>query len=343
MSFCEICQECLNRPDVRIPSEAPAFYDVADARISASGGCQLCQLFLAHLKVDPSIGDDDPRLKDLVMTLATGGHPAFPTISDATNSPSGPHGWTISVFGSNGLGPEIMVLRLQPRTDIGQQPAVQGQRDSRPVPIRMRPLPPSSTGDNERLALAIEWIETCQKNHVSCQRLVSSRSDTRAFPTRLIDISEPSRPRIVYKNDLTRRGIQYVTVSHRWRSSGMPELLRKNVGQYEKHIDVSYLPLVFRDAIEMCRRIGHSYLWVEALCLVQDDETERTREIEVMGDIYSSAFCSFSALAATDNDVGLFVELVTDYKYALPLTVERCGPRFALYAHSASVRSQLNN
>lgn len=59
----------------------------------------------------------------------------------------------------------------------------------------------------------------------------------------------------------------------------MPKLLRKNIDDFEKVIDVGQLPLMFRDAIEMCRRIGLSYLWIDSLCLVQDNDLERDLEM----------------------------------------------------------------
>ena len=94
----------------------------------------------------------------------------------------------------------------------------------------------------------------------------------------------------------------------------MPKLSKDNIDKYRRGIDVNDLPLVFRDSIDMCRRIGFSYLWIDALCLVQDDPVERKREIEVMGDIYSSAACNFSALASADADVGLYIQLTVDKK-----------------------------
>lgn len=90
------------------------------------------------------------------MPLQAGGHPAFLPDPSAISTPSRPYGWAISIRDSNNRGPELMTLRLQPRTDIVQQPAVQGQRDSRPVPILTGPLPLSLIADNKRLALAID-------------------------------------------------------------------------------------------------------------------------------------------------------------------------------------------
>jgi hypothetical protein len=56
------------------------------------------------------------------------------------------------------------------------------------------------------------------------------------------------------------------------------------------------LPTSAKDAISLARRLGENYLWVDCLCVVQDDETTR-EQVDHMGDIYSGAH--FTIIAAT--------------------------------------------
>jgi len=59
------------------------------------------------------------------------------------------------------------------------------------------------------------------------------------------------------------------------------------------------MPPVMRDAIEACRALSIPYLWIDALCIIQDDSDDWNRESEVMGLIFQGAFITFCAIAST--------------------------------------------
>lgn len=218
---------------------------------------------------------------------------------------------------------------------------MQGQRDAHPVPIRTEFLTIGSS-TKARLGLVDDWIRLCQERHVSCQRTASDASKTRVQPTRLIDVSLQGKPRLITFDKCDGRNVRYATISHRWRAEGMPKLVQENIEEFKKHIDMAKLPRVFQDAITMCQKIDVRYLWIDALCLLQDDPVDCKREIAMMGDIYLSAFCNFSALAASDCEVGLFVNLDADTKVGLPPVVERQRRPYRVYAYSEDAVTQLN-
>src|ERR1700712_5329626 len=49
------------------------------------------------------------------------------------------------------------------------------------------------------------------------------------------------------------------------------------------------IPRVVRDAIDFTDRIGERFLWVDALCIVQDDARSKHRQLQLMLDIYNCA------------------------------------------------------
>ncbi|MCJ1251170.1 hypothetical protein MMC30_008401 [Trapelia coarctata] len=68
------------------------------------------------------------------------------------------------------------------------------------------------------------------------------------------------------------------------------------------------LPKSFRDAVLITRKLGYRYLWVDSLCIVQDDQSDWAREAANMGDIYRGATCTIAALAARNSQAGCFVK-----------------------------------
>jgi hypothetical protein len=73
--------------------------------------------------------------------------------------------------------------------------------------------------------------------------------------------------------------------------------------QHKQEIPLAGLYAPIRDAIFLTRRLGICYLWVDALCICQDDEEEKQTEIAKMNLIYRNSF-----LTITANDSALFVE-----------------------------------
>ncbi|KAH7091328.1 hypothetical protein FB567DRAFT_589221 [Paraphoma chrysanthemicola] len=89
--------------------------------------------------------------------------------------------------------------------------------------------------------------------------------------------------------------------------------------ELEDKIDVSTLNTVFRDAIELCQHLGIDFLWIDRLCIVQDDPADLAREIANMGYIYEDALLNIGGVAAASQsaraDEGLFTDR-SDYARA---------------------------
>lgn len=89
------------------------------------------------------------------------------------------------------------------------------------------------------------------------------------------------------------------------------------------------LSRLFRDAIEFTRTIGIKYIWIDSMCIVQDDIQEKAREIAGMSAIYEGAVLTLSATVSTSGGS----VLLPDRHYFNQIKVaEPKGDRlFALY------------
>lgn len=80
------------------------------------------------------------------------------------------------------------------------------------------------------------------------------------------------------------------------------ELLFRDGGflSFEKEI-----PQVIKDAMQFVRNIGERFLWVDSLCIMQDDESIKHHLISNMGSIYNSAVATIIASSGENAAHGL--------------------------------------
>lgn len=156
------------------------------------------------------------------------------------------------------------------------------------------------------------WLDLCTTWHgIDCERDVGKIEDPH-LTLRLVDVGLRS---IVKMS--TKRVPSYVALSYVWGTREMEQetgmapamLLRRDVrwGTNEQSIPLPLrLPKTIEDAIELTRRLGYRYLWVDALCIVQDDSLEeKIPHLSNMKFIYSGASLTLAAAAGEHADHGI--------------------------------------
>jgi heterokaryon incompatibility protein (HET) len=155
------------------------------------------------------------------------------------------------------------------------------------------------------------WIHECESQQ--CGKDGGFYKD-KFLPTRVIDIGlESSRnPRMVETHG--SKGV-YATLSYCWGRQKGTTLRRDNISQLQTEIDVKNLLQTIQDAIAVTRQMSIPYVWVDALCNVQDDEVEKAKEIARMQDIYSCSAVTIIASSASSAHEG-FLSL-PGYTYSI--------------------------
>ncbi|KAL8901265.1 MAG: hypothetical protein Q9207_005284 [Kuettlingeria erythrocarpa] len=82
-------------------------------------------------------------------------------------------------------------------------------------------------------------------------------------------------------------------------------------------INLDDLPLTFQHAVSITRTLGFRYLWIDSLCIIQDDPDDWAFESRTMSRIYSNSVLTIAALWGNDSFSGCFVE-------RNPLVTESC-------------------
>jgi hypothetical protein len=108
--------------------------------------------------------------------------------------------------------------------------------------------------------------------------------------------------------DSDRQGIKYATLSHCWGAGSPFKLLKSNYDLCMENIEYFALSKNMRDAIEIARRMGFLYLWIDSLCIIQDSEEDWDTESAKMGDVYAGAVCTIASTGSSSADGGCFHE-----------------------------------
>lgn len=74
-------------------------------------------------------------------------------------------------------------------------------------------------------------------------------------------------------------------------------------------IEMAQLNPLFREAIHVCRYLNIRYLWIDALCIIQDDESDWSRESKLMCDVYSNSSLTIAADGAESAEEPLFSQI----------------------------------
>jgi hypothetical protein len=139
------------------------------------------------------------------------------------------------------------------------------------------------------------WISDCESQHAGqCQKNI-----TKGLPAHfklinidtlcIVDASEPQR---------------FVALSYMWggHEGGKDlQLVQSNVDQLSQSggLELQQLPNTISDAIVLCRDLGEHRLWVDRLCIVQDEPVTKELQINAMHTIYGMA--AFTIVAAVDR------------------------------------------
>ena len=188
-----------------------------------------------------------------------------------------------------------------------------------------------------------EWINTCDASHTSCNahvRAPDALFGHGKYALRLIDVEL----RMIVKS---LHPVRYITLSYVWGASANrrfdmapnpnPDMSRfppgiEPVDRQIPEMMFGRLGRTFEDLICFTRRLGERYIWIDAICIPQDEPDILGRQVLLMDQIYFHGICNVVSLgsgvddglpgasSATPRDTKQLVEQFTDgSRIATPL------------------------
>ncbi|KAL9111741.1 MAG: hypothetical protein Q9227_003800 [Pyrenula ochraceoflavens] len=162
-----------------------------------------------------------------------------------------------------------------------------------------RPLRPRGSPEKTIMRLR-EWLSK-RKIGLSSER---GPEAGRPLPTRVLDLGRADGDVSEFLESslhlIETRGQhgRYVALSYCWGGFTGFRTLTGNYQERLNNIDLKELPPVFAQAVRLTRALNIRYLWIDAVCIIQDDSEDWTREAAKMSDIYWYTACRFAVTSS---------------------------------------------
>ncbi|KAI4864850.1 heterokaryon incompatibility protein-domain-containing protein [Hypoxylon rubiginosum] len=145
------------------------------------------------------------------------------------------------------------------------------------------------------------WLDTCLTKHQSCP----SQTQTVALPFRYLDVNDGIHSdRIFLRDSGVEPDHRYVALSHCWGTAEQLCTTSTTLQSHKEGIPIQILPQTFKDAVRVVREVGLRYLWIDSLCIIQDDIEDWRKESEKMAEVYRNAHFVLAAARSSSDSEG---------------------------------------
>ena len=251
-----------------------------DVTTSASLGCRYCTFFLNalnHFPVSDNYGirwsRRSCRLEHARQELQL-------------YTPVGTYGLSLSV------------KKELARNDSGYPPAFLGiSQNNNPLDAGLN----SSPQTPEAFEFIRSCLGDCDASHPEC------KAAGQELPTRLLNVQHEGAQQVVLvetKSLPLGHMTAYIALSYCWGKSQNVTLRSENLELMKLGFMVSGLPQTLQDAIAVTRALGQQYLWVDALCIIQDSPSDWEVESSRMASVYRNAYLTIAVATVSDVSEG---------------------------------------
>ena len=177
-------------------------------------------------------------------------------------------------------------------------------------------------GSEDCFRLANQWLEECYTSHVA-QGTCPPPRDHPFVPSRLVETrfeGNTFQPRVVEPSKNER--IRWACLSYCWGDHQPTVTTNATLLQHKSGFSFEGLPKTFQDAITVTHQLGLRFLWIDSLCIIQDDPEDVANEISKMPDIYKHAYVTISASVASGCRDGFLQDRPWQQPVAIPCRCE---------------------
>ncbi|KAM7214003.1 Heterokaryon incompatibility protein (HET) domain containing protein [Rhypophila decipiens] len=141
-----------------------------------------------------------------------------------------------------------------------------------------------------------QWIKICKTDHGDECETADVDGGSKTTTIRFVDVVSRC---VVTLDDISLADHEYMALSYVWGGPQKVSIVRANKKALSNpgSLPTGHLPQTLEDAMHLARSLGFRHLWIDALCIVQDDLADKQVQIGQMSLIYG--FSSLTVIAAT--------------------------------------------
>ncbi|CAH0053705.1 unnamed protein product [Clonostachys solani] len=144
------------------------------------------------------------------------------------------------------------------------------------------------------------WMNICDGGHALCK---SQYRAARVPRLRLVDVNKMCIIDVSSRDHYPK----FAALSYVWGTEPFLRLSRDNL----KHLmtpgslDKTPPPLTIRDALQICNGLQIQFIWVDSLCIIQDDKSDMIEIVDSMDSIYRQSVITIVAASGANADAGI--------------------------------------
>lgn len=197
--------------------------------------------------------------------------------------------------------------------------------------VTARPLQ-TRLGSAEAYSQISQWLDQCKK-HIDCAEVSLCAN----LPSRLIEVAPANSPGVPRLRSTAGMKDLYLALSYCWGPHQSYVLTTKNIDLFMRELDVDMLPQTILDAIEVTKNLGFKYLWVDALCIMQDSaeavaQYDMNQELAIMDQVFKNADMTIVAACVPSVTDGFLKDRAESGQRCFDIPC-RLGPKRLFVAH----------
>ena len=139
------------------------------------------------------------------------------------------------------------------------------------------------------------------------------------LPTRILEIKENGSKVVLC--ELPSMEAEYSALSHCWGTLQPIKLTKDTLEDFRIGVKTSSLPKTFQDAIWLADHLRIRYVWIDSLCIIQDNPDDWARESARMAGIFGNSFLTIAACRSANTSEGFLIDRPERTYFPIPARV----------------------
>ncbi|KAH6679461.1 heterokaryon incompatibility protein-domain-containing protein [Halenospora varia] len=158
-----------------------------------------------------------------------------------------------------------------------------------------------TAGDERMWTFLQDCFRQCSEHHSICSGL----QDSEWYPDRLLHVKESRNGDgcilQLIESHQHKPASRYIALSHCWGPSVPLCTTTGNADHHRRGIIYDQLPRTFQDCVTVARKFGVQYIWIDSLCIIQNQRSDWAHHAGLMDRVYENAVFTVTAVSSPSS------------------------------------------